>query len=80
MTRQCAKALEATEYSILNLVEAQNQTVASYSILMYHLLSHVYDLVDGCSSSFTHELSEKKTYVAFGNETETIGTVNYWLA
>ena len=79
MTRKCAWSIEESEYSVLNLVEAQNPTLISYSRLTYYMLSHVYSVVEGCSKSVKDELSEAKTYVALGDYDEVISTVDYWL-
>ena len=53
--------------------------MVAYSRLTYYVLSHVYGVVNGCSSSFKEELSKRNTYVGLGNYQEVIGTVDYWL-
>ena len=79
MTRNCAQAIEESEYSVLNLIEVTNPTLVTYSQLIHYVLSHVQDVVYNCSSSIINELSKNETYVAMGNAEEVMETIDYWL-
>ena len=78
-TRQCAKSVEESEASIINLALPTNPTIGSYSKLIYYMLSHARQVTYDCAEAFSRELSKLKTYITMHDGSAAIGTVDYWL-
>ena len=65
MTRKCAKAVEESELSMINLSSPSNPTLVVISKLAYYMLLQAHPVVRSCIYSGVTELALLVTYISF---------------
>ena len=78
MTRKCAKAVEESEKSMIDLASPSNPTLVVISKLAYYMLLQSHPVVRNCIYSGVNELSKLVTYITFEDTIATIATIDYW--